>query len=69
MFSCCVGVVFVFFFVWRKFSPSIRCVNSFWVVSMKVNQDGRGGLQQFAAAGVAATAAFVLALIHHFQGA
>jgi len=35
----------------------------------EVNEDGRGGLQQVAAAGVAATAAFVLALIHHFQGA
>ena len=35
----------------------------------QVDADSRDGRSQFAVAGVAATAAFVLALIHHFQGA
>jgi len=66
---CCVGAVFVFL-LFGGGCPLIRCdVNSGMSFSMKVNEDGRGGLQQVAAAGVAATAAFVLALIHHFQGA
>jgi hypothetical protein len=36
---------------------------------LQVDADSREGRSQFAVAGVAATAAFVLALIHHFQGA
>jgi len=39
------------------------------VAPREVDADSREGRSQFAVAGVAATAAFVLALIHHFQGA
>ncbi|CAL1151687.1 unnamed protein product, partial [Cladocopium goreaui] len=38
------------------------------VAPREVDADSREGRSQFAVAGVAATAAFVLALIHHFQG-